>query len=191
QALAHTAAVHGAHPQLLRSVMDINRDQRLRVVQKLTEVLGGLEGRRIGILGAAFKPHTDDLRYSPAIELAALLCIEGAQVAVYDPVVSADAIERSGCGAKASANVESAAIGAQALVLATEWPEFRDLPFARLAQLMAYPVLVDARNFLDGAVLRGAGFVYRSIGRPASDGGPLPAERDVWPSELAATVAAR
>ena len=91
QALAHMAAVHGCHPQLLRAVMDINRDQRRQVVHKLRELLGRLDQRVLGVLGLAFKPNTDDMREAPSVELIHLLQSEGAKIRAYDPVAMVNA----------------------------------------------------------------------------------------------------
>jgi UDPglucose 6-dehydrogenase len=91
QALAHMAAVHGCHPQLLRSVMDINRDQRRQVIHKLRELLGRLDEKVIGILGLAFKPNTDDMREAPSVELIHLMQSEGARIRAYDPVAMVNA----------------------------------------------------------------------------------------------------
>ena len=182
QSLAHMAAAQGTHPQLLRSVMDINGDQRRRVAQKVRASLGGLDGRRVLVLGAAFKPHTDDIRHSPALELAELLTLEGAAVAVYDPVVPAEKIDGAFPGIEVYDDVYAAAKGAQAAVLATEWPEFRALDLERFGRALSRRLLIDARNFLDPEEARRAGFEYRCVGRPLvehaaagqSDGARIP-----------------
>ena len=169
QSLAHMAAAHGAHPQLLRSVMDINANQRRRVTQKLRESLGGLENRRILVLGAAFKPHTDDVRHSPALELAELLALEGASVVVSDPVVRPEAILGAFPELEFERNVYTAAKHADAAVLATEWPEFRELDLEALGAAMSRRLLIDARNFLEPAHAQAAGFEYRCVGRPLAE----------------------
>jgi UDPglucose 6-dehydrogenase len=164
------AAVHGTHPQLLRSVIEINSDQRLRTVSKVRAALEGeLERRRVLILGAAFKADTDDLRNSPSLELAKLLQLEGAEVTVYDPIVPADRIERECPQVRVADSVEHGAFGAHAIVLATGWPEFKSIDWGTVAQSMARPVLVDARNYVDGSELQLAGFSYYCIGRPSSE----------------------
>jgi UDPglucose 6-dehydrogenase len=170
KALAHMAAVHGAHPQLLRSVMDINHDQRLRTVQKVRAALGDLDGRRVLVLGAAFKANTDDLRNSPAVELANLLHLEGAEVTMVDPVVTAGRLLALAPHVEVAQDAAAAAFGADAIVLATDWPEFRALPWPQMAAGMDAPLLIDARNFLDPASMRAAGFNYRCIGRPNAEG---------------------
>ncbi len=167
QSLAHLAAAHGAHPQLLRAVMQVNQDQRRLVVSKVRAALGDLERRRVLVLGAAFKPGTDDTRFSPAIELAQLLQTEGAEVVVHDPVVSAERILSLAPGVRVADDIVSGAEGADAIVVATEWPQFRALPFAELAAVMRERVIVDGRNLLDPAAVAAAGFQYRCVGRPA------------------------
>ncbi|MCC6236401.1 MAG: UDP-glucose/GDP-mannose dehydrogenase family protein [Dehalococcoidia bacterium] len=185
QSLAHLAAAHGAHPQLLRAVMQVNQDQRRLVVSKVRSALGDLERRRVLVLGAAFKPGTDDTRFSPAIELAQLLQSEGAEVLVFDPVVTADRIQALAPGVRAVASVEEGAQGAEAIILATEWPEFRELPFAALAAGMRRALLVDGRNYLDPARLAEAGFEYRCVGRPSQE---VFASFDFEPSVVAGSI---
>lgn len=169
RALVHMASVHGTHPQLLRSVVDINNGQRLRIVKRLRESLGGIEGRRVFILGAAFKAQTDDIRNSPALELANLLALEGADVLIADPVVSEERIQAEGLAVRVVETPEQGACGADALVLATDWPEYLALDFATLAPLMHRPVLFDARNALDGGTVAASGFDYLCIGRPGAE----------------------
>ena len=173
RALAHMAAVHGTHPQLLRSVMDINAGQRLRTVQKVRDALGGLDRRRIAILGASFKADTDDTRNSPALELASLLHLEGASVVVYDPVVPGDRIKDVVPDVDVAASVFAAADGADAIIIATEWQEFLDMDLDVLARAVSQRLIIDARNLLDPAAVRSAGFEYHCLGRPAREGGPV------------------
>jgi UDPglucose 6-dehydrogenase len=137
RALAHMASLHGTHPQLLRSVLDINANQRLRTVSKLRAVLGTLEDRRVLILGAAFKPNTDDIRNSPAIELANLLAANGVAVAVCDPVVPAARIAEEAPLVEQASGILDGAIGAHSIVLATEWSEYIDFDYRTVAPLMA------------------------------------------------------
>jgi UDPglucose 6-dehydrogenase len=160
------ATVHGAHPQLLRSVIEINNDQRIRTVQKVLRRLGELEGKRVTVLGATFKAGTDDVRNSPALELANLLYHEGAIVTVYDPVVGADEIVRQAPRVHVAESLRDAADGADALVVATDWPEFVEMDFRAVRRLVAGPVLVDARNCLDPRRAVAAGFTYDCVGRP-------------------------
>jgi UDPglucose 6-dehydrogenase len=165
RALAHMAAIHGTHPQLLRAVIDINSDQRLRTVQKVLNYLGQLEGRKVAVLGATFKAHTDDTRNSPAVELANHLFHEGAAVAIFDPVVQPAKLALEVPTAQVCASLAEAARDADAVLIATDWPEFVELDFAWLRGLVSTPLLVDARNCLDPAAITAAGFHYEGIGR--------------------------
>ncbi|MBI4507116.1 MAG: UDP-glucose/GDP-mannose dehydrogenase family protein [Chloroflexi bacterium] len=164
RALSHMAAVHGTHPGLLRAVMEINQDARRRMVHKLRAVLEGLDERVIAVLGLSFKPNTDDVRDSPAIELARLLQHEGAIVRAYDPVASenAGALLRN---VALCASAYEAAEGADAVVVATDWNEFKQLDLRRLRRVMRQPVIVDGRNVYDPAAMRALGFVYVGVGR--------------------------
>jgi UDPglucose 6-dehydrogenase len=172
RALTHMAEAHGAHPQLLRSVSEINHHQRLRLVAKLRRAVGHLDGRRILILGASFKADTDDTRNSPALELARLLILEGATVVVHDPVVTEAQILASAPGVLVARDVFEGAAGVEAIVLATDWHEYRALDLTRLRDCVANPLLVDGRNAIDAQAAREAGFEYRCIGRPGLEGPP-------------------
>ena len=126
KALTYMAEVNGLHPQLLRAVMDINRDQRRRVILHLRELLGNLRGKTIGLLGLAFKPNTDDIREAAAIDLAHMLSNEGANLRAYDPVAMDNAHQILD-GVKFCNDAYQVAAGADAVVLVTEWNEFRQL----------------------------------------------------------------
>jgi UDPglucose 6-dehydrogenase len=164
KALAHMAVLHGTHPQLLQAVMEINRNMRRRVVLRLRRSLGTLNDKVIGILGLSFKPNTDDIREAPSLEVIHLLENEGAVIRAYDP----QAMENA---AKLLPRLHlcetpyQVADGADALVLATEWNEFKQLDFSRIKQSMRTPVIVDGRNQWDGEKLRELGFTYFGIGR--------------------------
>jgi len=164
KALAHMANVQGRHPQLLQAVMDINHDQRRQVVSKVKEILGTLASRDIAILGLAFKPNTDDMRDAPAIEIAQELQSEGARVRGYDPV-SMTVAGRYLPGIKLCEDAYEAAAEADALVICTEWNEFKQLDLKRLKQSMRQPVVVDGRNIYDPANMQRLGFTYRGMGR--------------------------
>jgi UDPglucose 6-dehydrogenase len=170
QALAHMAALSGCHPQLLRAVLEINRDARRAIVLKLRAALGQLEDTRIGILGLAFKPNTDDLREAAAIEIIHLLQGEGATVQAYDP---ASMEKAAGIlpGVTFCADAYEVAKDADAVVLLTEWNEFKQLDLPRLRSLMKRPVFVDGRNIYDPATMAAAGFQYLSVGRGTSSHG--------------------
>ncbi len=165
KALAHMAVLHNTHPQLLQAVMDINRNQRRRVVYKLRNILGGsLSDKVIGILGLSFKPNTDDMREAPSVEIIHLLENEGAKIQAYDPQAMENA-QKELPGINLCPDPYQMAEGADALVLATEWNEFKQLDFARILKLMHTPVLVDGRNQWDSARLREMGFTYFGIGQ--------------------------
>jgi UDPglucose 6-dehydrogenase len=164
QALAHMAAIHGCHPQLLRAVMDINRDQRRLVVHKLRELLGSLDEKVVGVLGLAFKPNTDDMREAPSVELIHLLQSEGARIRAYDPVAMVNANLYLHDVALCQ-DAYQVAEGADALVVVTEWNEFKHLALPRLKVAMRQPVIVDGRNIYDPAQMAELGFVYRGVGR--------------------------
>jgi UDPglucose 6-dehydrogenase len=165
-ALKMLAGNSGYHFQLLGAVIEVNELQKRRVVGKLQKHLGSLAGRRIALLGLAFKPDTDDMREASSLVLAARLQGEGATVSAYDPVAAEAArglLENVDFRDSALAALD----GADAAVLVTEWPEFRDLDWAAAAERMARPLLVDGRNFLEPAALLAAGFEYEGIGRGA------------------------
>lgn len=167
KALAHMAAIHGCHPQLLRAVMDINRDQRLVVIQKLRDALGTLDRKTIGILGLSFKPNTDDMRGAPSVELIHLLQAELAIVKAYDPV-SIPSARRVVTGVEFCSTPYELAEGCDALVVVTEWNEFKQLDMARIRALMADPVIIDGRNIYDPREMIEMGFRYQGIGRSLS-----------------------
>ena len=152
------------HPELLHAVMDINRDQRLVAVTKLTECLETLAGRVVAIWGLAFKPDTDDMREAPSLAIAAALLEAGARVRAYDPAANSKA-KALLPGIEYKANAYAAARGADAVVLVTEWNEFSNLDLARVKRSMRGSVLVDGRNLYDPVKMRELGFEYRGIGR--------------------------
>jgi UDPglucose 6-dehydrogenase len=155
----------GYHFQLVTAVMEVNDLQMRRPVAKLQKHLGSLRGKRIALLGLAFKANTDDMREAPSIVLAARLLAEGADVVAWDPVADARQILH---GVTIVDSVANALAGADAALVVTEWPELRDLPWAELKITMRSPVVVDGRNHLDAAALRAAGYVYEGMGRAAS-----------------------
>ncbi|PKO23000.1 MAG: UDP-glucose 6-dehydrogenase [Chloroflexi bacterium HGW-Chloroflexi-1] len=164
KALEYMGLLHGAHPALLNAVMAINRDQRRQIVYKLRDALGALQDRKIGLLGLAFKPNTDDMRDAPSVEIAHMLVREGAQVAGYDPVAHQVA-QRVVPELALAKNPYELADGCDALVLLTEWNEFKHLDLARIRAAMRTPVFVDGRNVYEPAAMRETGFLYRGMGR--------------------------
>jgi UDPglucose 6-dehydrogenase len=174
RALEYMASVHGFHPQLLRAVMDINTDVRRDAVQKLREGLGSLQGKQIGILGLAFKPNTDDVREAPAIEVIHLLQHEGARVRAYDPVAMGQARPLIP-DVDFAEDAYELAVDCDAVVLVTEWNEFRELDLERLKGVMRTPLLLDGRNIYDPKRMAELGFTYLAIGRGASHSSVIPA----------------
>ncbi len=163
-ALKMLAGNSGYHFQLLNAVIEVNELQKRRVVGKLQKHLGSLLGKRVALLGLAFKPDTDDMREASSLVLAARLEGEGAEVVAYDPV-AADAARGLLGEVEFRESALDALAGADAAVLVTEWAEFAELDWSEAAARMARPLLVDGRNFLDAQLLRGAGFEYEGIGR--------------------------
>ena len=168
RALEHMASTHGFHPQLLRAVMEINRDARKAAVRKLREGLDGLRGRTVAVLGLSFKPNTDDVRDAPAIEIVHLLLGEGAEVRVYDPVAAPKARQQLGDRVTYATSALDAAAGADGVVIATDWNEFRDLDWGAVAGAMRGSVLVDGRNLHDPSRMTALGFTYFGMGRGTS-----------------------
>jgi UDPglucose 6-dehydrogenase len=164
-ALKQLAGNTGYHFQLLTSVIEVNELQKRRVIKKLEKHLGSLVGKRIALLGLAFKPHTDDMREASSLVLSARLQGEGATVTSFDPVAEGPARELLP-NVELCDSIEEALDGADAAVLVTEWPEFAEIDWAAMAERMATPVVIDGRNFLDPGKLRAAGFTYEAIGRP-------------------------
>lgn len=167
KALAHMAVTHDTHPQLLQAVMDINLNQRRHAVNKLDMALGGLQGKAIGVLGLSFKPNTDDTRYSPSLDIIKMLLTEGALVQAYDP----QAMKASKAvvpALKLCQNPYEVAQDADALLLATEWNEFKFLDFDQIKTNMRGKVILDGRNIWDGEELQRKGFLYFGMGIPGS-----------------------
>jgi UDPglucose 6-dehydrogenase len=162
-ALKMLAGNTGYHFQLLTAVIEVNELQKRRVVGKLDKHLGSLLGKRVALLGLAFKPDTDDMREASSLVLAARLQGEGAEVVAYDPVAAERAGELLGSVEMAGSALE-ALDGADAAVLVTEWREFAELDWTEAAARMARPLIVDGRNFLDAKALVAAGFEYEGIG---------------------------
>ncbi len=164
KALTYMAEIKGRHPQLLRAVMDINDDQRRQIVRKLEQAMDGLRGKTVGILGLAFKPNTDDMREAPAVYVARMLKNAGTHVRGYDPVAM-DNAKRILPDVELATDAYDLAEGCDALVVATEWNEFKNLDLIRVHDLMEQPVIIDGRNIYEPAQMKKLGFYYRGIGR--------------------------
>jgi UDPglucose 6-dehydrogenase len=163
-ALIATAAEYGLDMQIVKSAKDVNHRQRERVVEKLLGELKILKGRTIGLLGLAFKPDTDDLREAPALDVAKKLIDRGARVKAHDPVAM-DVYRRNYPDSSVILcdTAEEAANGADAVVLITEWPHYRELDWEALVPMMQGKVVLDGRNVLDRAKLEQAGVKFLTL----------------------------
>ncbi len=163
-ALYHMAAQAGCHPQLLQAVMDINQSARDRFVQKVETLLGDLKGKTVGVLGLSFKPNTDDMREAPSLDIIRALQAGGARVKAYDPVAMENAGELMP-EVTYCATAYDVAKDADALLLVTEWNEFKQLNWEKIRGFMRQPIVVDGRNLYDPAEMAARGFVYWGVGR--------------------------
>jgi UDPglucose 6-dehydrogenase len=163
-ALKQLAGNSGYHFQLLTSVIEVNELQKRRVIAKLQKHLGGLVGKRIALLGLAFKPNTDDMREASSLVLSARLNADGALVSAYDPVAETEARTLIS-GLRFAESAMDALTGVDAVVLVTEWPEFLELDWSEVAGAMSGDLVIDGRNALDPAAVREAGLTYEGIGR--------------------------
>jgi UDPglucose 6-dehydrogenase len=161
-ALKQLAANSGYSFQLLNAVIEVNELQKRRVVGKLEAHLGTLRGKKVAILGLAFKPGTDDMREAPSLVLAARLLAEGAEVSAWDPIANGQAHLD---GVHIAGSPLEAVEGADAAVIVTEWPELAEVDWAAAGERMRRRVMVDGRNLLDPETLRAQGFAYEGIGR--------------------------
>ncbi|MGB7247780.1 MAG: UDP-glucose/GDP-mannose dehydrogenase family protein [Phormidesmis sp.] len=164
-ALVHTADDYGYEAELLKSTIRVNDRQRLMTVEKLQQVLKILKGKTVGLLGLTFKPDTDDMRDAPSLIMIESLNRLGAKVKAYDPIVSQSGIRNGLSGVIVETDAERLADGCDALVLVTDWANFKELDYAKMSGLMNAPVIIDGRNFLDQKKLEKAGFRYLGIGR--------------------------
>jgi UDPglucose 6-dehydrogenase len=164
KALAYMAAEKGRHPQLLRAVMDINDDRRRMAILHLQEMVGEFRGKTVGLLGLSFKPNTDDMRDAPAVTLAQKLLAHGATVRAYDPVAM-DIARAILPDVEMMRDPYALAEGCDALMVITEWNEFKQLDLNRIYGLMRRPVIFDGRNIYDLREMANLGFHYRGVGR--------------------------
>ena len=154
--------------RLLDEVMRINQEQRHRFLRKVRSALWTLRGKRLGVLGLAFKGGTDDIRESPAILLVQSLLQEGCQIAAYDPAAGERAREVLNSNVEFVNSAYEAASGADALLILTEWEEFSALDLNRLHKQLKYPIVIDGRNLYDPETMAAHGFTYYSVGRAAA-----------------------
>ncbi len=164
KALAYMAEEKGLEPQILNSVMEVNYDRRKDAVKHVTEMVGDLKGKTVGLLGLAFKPNTDDMRDAPSIDIAQELNADGATVRGFDPVAMENA--RGILPAvEMFDDPYKMAKGCDALIVVTEWNEFKQLDLKRIKSTLKKPVIFDARNIYDPAKMKAMGFIYRGVGR--------------------------
>lgn len=167
KAFSSVARETGYDFRLLNEVMSINSEQRARFLRKVRSALWTLKGKKLAVLGLAFKGGTDDIRESPAIEIVKCLRKEGCEVRAFDPAAGERTSEvLSDKGVTYHQSAYEAAQGADALLILTDWPEFARLDLPRLKSLLTYPIIVDGRNLYDPSAMAAAGFIYSSVGRP-------------------------
>jgi UDPglucose 6-dehydrogenase len=155
----------GERLEIVEAVLRVNERQRLRMVDKICEALdGAVEGRVLGVLGLSFKPETDDMRDAPSVDIIRALLERGARVRAYDPAAMGNAAPLLP-GVQMCQDAYQTCEGADALVIVTEWNQFRMLDLERVAKLLRQPVIVDLRNVYEPAALRRQGFRYSSVGR--------------------------
>ena len=166
KALVRTASENGAPLGVLEAVEEANERQKHRLFEKLVDALGGdLKGARVAVWGLAFKPKTDDMREAPALVLIDEALAAGATVIAHDPVAMHEAKRRLGDRVTLADHAFDAVQGADALVVVTDWNEYRHPDFARLREQLKRPIVIDGRNLYDPAKMRALGFIYASIGR--------------------------
>jgi UDPglucose 6-dehydrogenase len=164
-AFRSVARTVGYNFDLLTAVMEVNEDQKARFVAKVREALWTLRGKRLAVLGLAFKGGTDDVRDSPAIEIVQLLHAGGAEIIVFDPVAMANAQAVLGSGTvQYASDAYTACSGADAVLILTEWPEFKTLDLKRIRGLLNLPLLLDGKNLLDPSAVSAAGLTYYGVG---------------------------
>jgi len=163
--LIHTAGRLGYDFKLLRSVAEINRERAAHLVETVAKALGPLDDKTVAVLGLAFKPNTDDMREAKSVEVVQLLHAAGARIRAYDPAAMDNAKRLLPAGVTFSDSPYEAAEGAHAVVLVTEWNEFRYLNLERLRGLLKRPVIFDGRNLWEPERMRRLGFEYHSVGR--------------------------
>ena len=168
QAFIHLGETAGVDMAMLRSAEEINKSRVVKYTNRLRKLLWVLKGKHVGVLGLAFKPYTDDIRFAPAIDLIKALESEGVRVKAYDP----EALERAASvlpGVALCRSADEVAEGVDALVVATEWPEFKELDWQKLLERMSRPLVLDCRNLLDAETMTSLGYEYYCVGRPERD----------------------
>lgn len=163
--LANLARDNGVALRVLKATREVNSQLAERLVAKICALMNSVQDKELGILGLAFKPNTNSVAGSSSIRLAQTLMAQGAKVRAYDPVALADARVRLNGSVRYCETAYAAAEGVDALVVGTGWPEFRNLDFGKIKQILKRPVIIDTKNLLDAARLRSLGFEYMGVGR--------------------------
>ena len=164
QALISASKSVGYNPILLTSVLEVNRNQPLKLIELAKELLGSLDGKNITVLGLSFKPNTDDMREAPSLKIIPALIEEKAKVTVYDPEAISNARKIFGKKINYASNALVALKEADCLLIVTEWDEFKNLPLTEIKSVMRTPFIVDGRRILNPEVVVRAGFKYKGIG---------------------------
>lgn len=171
--MAVAGAARGLPMHVTKAASDANADQQRRFAARVAAAVGGLEGKSIGLLGLAFKAGTDDVRDSPALGVARLLIAGGACVRAFDPEAAHNAI-REVPGLELVDRAEDVAEGADAVVVATEWPAFQSIAWTEMRDRMRSPIVLDGRRLLDPEAMTARGFRYEAVGSGARDPMVLP-----------------
>jgi UDPglucose 6-dehydrogenase len=166
EALKAIATSTGYDFKIIESVIEINHRQRMLIVDKLVQAFGELKGKHIAVLGLAFKPNTDDMRYAPSLDIIPVLQAMGATVKAYDPVAIPEASKQLPPETEYGANVYETIRGADACVILTEWNDIKGLDLTRARDLLKKPVIIDGRNCFELGEMELLGYTYYSIGRP-------------------------
>ncbi|MBI5643830.1 MAG: UDP-glucose/GDP-mannose dehydrogenase family protein [Deltaproteobacteria bacterium] len=174
-AITKIARAHGYTFRIVESVIEVNARQRELMIDKIKGLVGDLKGKRIGVLGLAFKPNTDDIRESPAIDIVERLLAEGASIKAYDPAGMEHARRSMSEDVAFCNDSYEVAEGCDALVILTEWNQFRKLDFKKIKSLLKSPKIIDLRNIYEPAMMAKLGFEYVSVGRGDKSGEKIPA----------------
>lgn len=167
QALVHIAEQAGYDLKLVKAVIETNQKQRLRVVDKLKEIVPTLKGKTVAVLGLAFKPNTDDMREAPSLEVVPALLAEGAQVKAFDPIAIEEAKHYLGDTISYYTDVYETLSDADVCLILTDWKEVLEVDLSKVKELLTLPIIVDGRNCFDLEVMEEAEIIYHSIGRPS------------------------
>ncbi|OJI06307.1 hypothetical protein BK004_04035 [bacterium CG10_46_32] len=165
RALHQFSNASGYDFKLLKSVIEVNEQQRQMIVDKVNKHLKILNGKNILVLGLAFKAHTDDVRESGALDIIERLQIQGANITAFDPLALLNAKKKLNDLVILVGNAHEGAVGADAIIVATEWPDFKELDWERIQSVMRKPLIIDGRNLLDPSEMRKLKFIYEGVGR--------------------------